>query len=65
MPGKPDFIGLGAQRAGTTWIHACLYEHPQIYMPLTKEIHFFDYYSNGFQWYEDHFQNCARNQLAG
>jgi hypothetical protein len=62
----PDFIGIGAQKAGTSWIHACLYEHPQIYMPPEKELHFFSrHYSKGFAWYEEHFAKCPEGRLAG
>jgi hypothetical protein len=37
----PDFIGIGAQKAGTTWLARNLQAHPQIYMPR-KEVHYFD-----------------------
>jgi hypothetical protein len=37
----PDFIGIGAQKAGTTWLHRNLQAHPGIYMPR-KEVHYFD-----------------------
>lgn len=37
-----DFLGIGAQRAGTTWLYRCLGQHPQLYLPGTKEIHYFD-----------------------
>ncbi len=37
----PDFIGIGAQKAGTTWLHRNLQVHPQIFMPR-KEVHYFD-----------------------
>ena len=37
----PDFIGIGAQKAGTTWLHRNLQAHPQIFMPR-KEVHYFD-----------------------
>ena len=37
----PDFIGIGAQKAGTTWLHRNLQVHPQIHMPR-KEVHYFD-----------------------
>jgi hypothetical protein len=66
MMKKLDFIGLGAQKAGTSWIHACLYEHPHICMPASKEIHFFSkYYTKGMQWYEEHFRACACEQVLG
>ena len=38
---SPDFIGIGAQKAGTTWLHRNLRVHPQIFMPR-KEVHYFD-----------------------
>jgi hypothetical protein len=38
----PDFIGIGAQKAGTTWLHAMLSKHPKIWMPPRKELHWFD-----------------------
>ena len=38
----PDFLGIGAQKAGTTWLHRNLHAHPQIWMPKEKELHFFD-----------------------
>ena len=38
----PDFIGIGAQKAGTTWLSHNLQIHPQIWMPSLKEIHYFD-----------------------
>jgi hypothetical protein len=38
----PSFLGIGAQKAGTTWLHYQLGKHPQIWLPPQKEIHFFD-----------------------
>jgi hypothetical protein len=38
----PDFIGIGAQKAGTTWLYSALSAHPQIWTTPKKEIHYFD-----------------------
>jgi hypothetical protein len=38
----PDFLCIGAQKAGTTWLHARLGQHPQVWLPPLKEIHYFD-----------------------
>lgn len=38
----PDFLVIGAQKAGTTWLDRNLRGHPQIWLPPEKEIHFFD-----------------------
>ena len=33
---------IGAQKAGTTWLHRNLQAHPQVWMPKEKELHYFD-----------------------
>ena len=38
----PDFVGIGAQKAGTTWLYHNLRNHPQIWIPR-KEVHYFDH----------------------
>ncbi|HLG14349.1 MAG TPA: sulfotransferase domain-containing protein [Blastocatellia bacterium] len=38
----PNFIGIGAAKAGTTWLFRCLQEHPEIYVAPVKETKFFD-----------------------
>ena len=37
-----DFVIAGAQKSGTTALHAFLSDHPQISMPERKEMHFFN-----------------------
>jgi hypothetical protein len=39
-----DFLGIGAQKAGTTWLFQRLRTHPQIRFPAGKEIHFWDWH---------------------
>lgn len=39
----PDFLVIGAQKSGTTWLDRNLRSHPQIWLPPEKEIHFFDF----------------------
>lgn len=38
----PTFLGIGAQKAGTTWLYRGLELHPDIWLPPVKELHFFD-----------------------
>jgi hypothetical protein len=38
----PDFICIGAQKAGTTWLHKMLGQHPDIWLPPVKEVHYFN-----------------------
>lgn len=55
------FLGIGAQKSGTTWIHHHLKKHPQIFFPEHKEIHFWDnHYTNGIEWYKSLFPNHDR-----
>jgi len=35
-------VGLGAQKAGTSWLHSYLMEHPQVCESPIKELHHFD-----------------------
>ena len=53
----PTFLGIGVQRAGTTWLHELLASHPDVYMPTRrKEIRFFEkYYDQGPGWYATFF----------
>jgi hypothetical protein len=37
----PNFLIIGAQKSGTTFIHRCLSEHPDVFMP-SEEIPFFE-----------------------
>ena len=40
-PGLPDFLIIGAPKAGTTALHAALAQHPQLYLSPVKEPKFF------------------------
>jgi len=49
--GPPDFVGIGAQRAGTTRWFDLIVAHPQIEAPpaTRKELHYFDrFHAGGF-----------------
>ncbi len=41
-PTNVDFLGIGAQKAATSWLHVQLAGHPQIWFPAVKETHFWD-----------------------
>jgi hypothetical protein len=38
----PDFLCVGAHKAGTTWLYQQLDSHPDFWMPPVKELHYFD-----------------------
>lgn len=67
---KPNlfFLGIGAQKAATSWIFKCLQEHPEISMPKNKEMHFFsneDNYEKGWDWYSSFFADCDSSKKMG
>ncbi len=39
---KPDIVCIGAQKAGTTWLHNTLGRRSDVWVPPFKELHFFD-----------------------
>ena len=41
MTNKPDFLIIGAMKAGTTSLHDYLGRHPEIHVTTPKELHFF------------------------
>src|SRR5690606_3039954 len=55
---RVDFLGLGVQKAATTWLFRMLAAHPDIFMARAqdKDLRFFSaYYDRGLVWYERHF----------
>ena len=39
---RPDFLCIGAHKAGSTWLFQQLDSHPDFWMPPVKELHYFD-----------------------
>lgn len=61
----PDFIIIGAQRAGTTSFFHYLAGHPDVYPSFPKEVHFFtNHYHQGPRWYRSHFPLAGHKALA-
>ena len=65
-----NFIGIGAQKAGTTSLHSVFLNHPEIYVPVVeKEPHYFDddaKYSNGFGDYiQEYFAELTVERAVG
>jgi hypothetical protein len=52
----PDFVILGAAKAGTTSLYGWLSNHPFVAPATHKEVHYFDYnYYRRQDWYRKHF----------
>jgi hypothetical protein len=39
--GPPDFVGIGVQKAGTSWWYGLIAAHPDVARPVAKELHYF------------------------
>lgn len=50
MPSAPDFLIIGAGRAGTTWLTRVLDAHPQISMSVPKEPHYLAEGAHGIEY---------------
>lgn len=63
---KIDFMGIGVEKAASSWIAECLREHPQICFSKQKEIRFFDKnYHRGLEFYESFFDHCESDKIKG
>ena len=53
----PDFVIIGAQKAGTSSLYSYLTQHPDVIAATRKEIHYFGApaYEGGLGWYRAHF----------
>jgi hypothetical protein len=60
-----DFLCIGAQKAGTTWLYEMLRKIPQVGLPESKEVHFWDWHRRkGLGWYSRQFPQAA-NLILG
>ncbi len=73
---NPNFLIVGAEKSGTTWLYDRLRIHPDVFMPEVKEIHYFNklnskkqkrrnYENHDFEWYKDHFRKWEGESAVG
>jgi hypothetical protein len=66
MTRLPNFLFLGPDKAGSSWLHDVLIEHPDIFMTPAKDLYFFDrYFDKGVDWYADHFAKAGEQKIVG
>lgn len=64
----PDFVVIGAMKAGTTTLHRYLAMHSRVFMSTPKEPGYFsrdDQYARGIEWYRGLFADAGADQLCG
>ncbi|WP_193162913.1 sulfotransferase family protein [Microbulbifer hainanensis] len=65
---KPDFVLIGAMKAGTTSLYRMLDTHPDLFLTQPKEPEYFSqkFGDDGFySWYSSLFLDAKPNQLCG
>lgn len=62
----PNFLVLGAQKAGSSWFTQNLRQHPEVFMPL-DELNFFagGRFELGPEWYRDQFTAATGESRIG
>jgi hypothetical protein len=63
----PNFLVIGAAKAGSTSLYEYMKGHPDVFMPPTKELDFFVSEKNwklGLEWYEHQFDTATHSVRA-
>jgi hypothetical protein len=64
----PNFLIIGAMKAGTSSLYQYLRAHPHVFLARPKELHYFVAQLNlprGAKWYEDHFAGAGSARAVG
>jgi hypothetical protein len=62
----PHFLVLGTQKGGTTSLHRLLAQHPQVFLPACKEVHYFSLHDQQpLHWYAAHYREAKPGQRRG
>lgn len=61
----PNFLFIGPDKAGSTWLYKALRQHSQVYLPDVKELFFFDrFYEKGWTWYLKFFKDASDQHVV-
>jgi len=61
----PNFIYIGPDKAGSSWLHEALQRHPQVFLTPAKGLYFFDrYFDRGLPWYMSQFEAARPDHLV-
>lgn len=66
-PPRPTFLVIGAQKAGTSWLHQMLARHPRIFVSERKELQHFstpERFDEGLGSYLQHFTDATWRHRA-
>lgn len=62
----PNFLYVGPDKAGSSWLHEVLLKHPDAYLTPAKDLYYFDrYYDRGIEWYAAQFRDARNERIVG
>ena len=62
----PNFLYVGPDKAGSSWLHEVLLKHPDVWLTPAKDLYFFDrYYDRGTEWYAAQFRDAGGQEVVG
>jgi hypothetical protein len=62
----PNFLYVGPDKAGSSWLHEMLLKHPDAYLTPAKDLYYFDrYYDRGLEWYASQFRDARGESVVG
>ena len=62
----PNFLYVGPDKAGSSWLHEMLLKHPDVYLSPAKDLYYFDrYYDRGLAWYASQFRDARDETIVG
>jgi hypothetical protein len=64
---RPNFLIVGAEKAGTTSLASMLAQHPDVFISCPKELRFFSHHNwgRGMSWYESFFSQATSFSARG
>ena len=66
MSRLPNFLYVGPDKAGSSWLHEMLLKHPDVYLTPAKDLYYFDrYYDRGLDWYTSQFRDARDEKVVG
>jgi hypothetical protein len=66
MSRLPNFLYVGPDKAGSSWLHEMLLKHPDVYLTPAKDLYYFDrYYDRGLGWYASQFRDARDQAVVG
>ncbi|GAB6985672.1 sulfotransferase family protein [Nocardioides pyridinolyticus] len=66
MSRLPNFLYVGPDKAGSSWLHETLMRHPDVYLTPAKDLYFYDrYFDRGMGWYAEQFRDARDEKVVG